>query len=103
MNWKSFLLGAAVGIVGGYAAREILSQKSKISPDKALIIAKEVFKKHGPISGSWILMNAEKYEKNEIQYDVYRGGISRLTGENMVQYEFISDASTGTIIEAYQL
>jgi len=103
MNWKSFLLGVAVGLAGGYAAKEILSQKTSVSPDKALSMAKEAFKKQGPISGSWILMNAEEYEKDNLHYKVYRGGISRLTGEDMKQYEFIADAGTGTILEAYQL
>ncbi len=103
MNWKSFLLGVAVGLVGGYAAKEIITQKTAISPDKALSMAKETFKKSGPISGSWILMNAEDYKKDQLQYKVYRGGISRLTGEEMEQYEFIADAGTGTILEAYQL
>ena len=103
MNWKSFLIGAGVGIAGGIAAREVLSHKATISPEKALSIAKAAFKKHGPISGSWILMKAEHYEKDELQYNVFRGGISRLIDEHIEQYEFITDAHTGTILEAYKL
>lgn len=103
MNWKSFMLGVAVGLAGGYAAREVLSKKTTISPERALSNAKDAFKKEGPISGSWIQMNAEPFEKGMLQYKVYRGGISRLTGEDMEQYEFIADASTGAILDTYRL
>lgn len=103
MNWKSFMLGVAVGLAGGYAAREVLAQKATVSPEKTLSNAKEAFKKKGPISGSWIQMNAEPYEKGLLQYKIYRGGISRLTGEDMEQYEFIADAGTGAILDTYKL
>ncbi|MBY0124142.1 PepSY domain-containing protein [Bacillus sp. S/N-304-OC-R1] len=103
MNWKSFLLGVGVGIAGGYAARELIAHKVTVSPEKALANAKEAFKKEGPISGSWIQMQTEAFQKNQLTYNVYRGGISRFTGEDTEQYEFIADAKTGAILEAYQL
>lgn len=103
MNWKPFVLGVAVGLAGGYAAREVLSKKITVSPERVLSNAKEAFKKDGPISGSWIQMNAEPFEKGLLQYEVYRGGISRLIGEEMEQYEFIADANTGAILDTYRL
>jgi len=103
MNWKSFLTGVSVGIISGFLASEWVSQKGKVSPEKALTHAKAKFKERGPISGSWIQMTTEPYEKNNITYDVYKGGVSRTVDDTLEQYEFISDAKTGSILEVYPL
>jgi len=103
MNWKSFFLGAAVGIVGGYVTKEILNQKTYVSPEKVLEHVKKQFKQNGPISGSWIHMVAEPYEKQQITYRVYKGGISKNNDGVNEQYEFIADASTGTILDIRRL
>jgi predicted small secreted protein len=103
MEWKPFIIGAAVGLVGGYTAKEMISKKVNISPEKVLDHVKNQFKQHGPIQGSWIHMEAEPFEKALINYKVYKGGISRYeNGENQ-QYEFLADAGTGTIIDVYPL
>lgn len=101
MNWKSFVVGAAVGILGGFAAHEIFSKKSKVSPEKVLENVKKQFNQSqsGPISGSWIHMTAEPYEKHNIRYQVYNGGISRTIDGVNEQYEFTADAATGTVID----
>ncbi|WP_394137602.1 PepSY domain-containing protein [Cytobacillus oceanisediminis] len=103
MNWKSFILGVGVGLASGYAARELLSQNASVSPEKALANAKEAFKQEGPISGSWIQMKTEPYEKGHLKYQVYKGGISRFSGEKAEQYEFIADAGTGAILDVFPL
>jgi predicted small secreted protein len=99
MNWKSFFLGAAAGLIGGYAAKEIITKRTNVSPEKVLENVKRQFKKHGPISGSWVHMEAESFEKHPILYRVYKGGISRNTNGENEQFEFIADASTGTLLE----
>ena len=103
MNWKSFFLGLGVGIMSGYATRELLSQKTYVSPEKALANAKAAFKQSGPISGSWIQMKPEAYEKQNLSYKVYKGGISRAFDDQIEQYEFIADAHTGSILETTKL
>ncbi|MDQ0272223.1 PepSY domain-containing protein [Cytobacillus purgationiresistens] len=103
MNWKSFVLGIGLGLAGGYITRELLSEKIEVSPEKALHNAKAAFKEVGSISGSWIHMKKEPYEKGQLHYEVYKGGISRHTGEEVKQYEFIADAKTGVILDAYPL
>ncbi|MBP2241454.1 putative small secreted protein [Cytobacillus eiseniae] len=103
MNWKSFILGVGVGLAGGYAARELLAQKVTVSPEKALANAKAIFKKNGTISGSWIQMTKEPYKKGQLSYEIYRGGISQKSDEQTEQFEFIADAGTGLILEAYKL
>lgn len=103
LNWKSFILGAALGAIGGYAAKEFLSQKTNISPEKILERVKSQFKQNGPISGSWIHMAEEPYEKQQIKYQVYKGGISKNSNGQTEQFEFIADAKTGTIIDIIPL
>jgi predicted small secreted protein len=102
MNWKSFFLGAAVGVIGGYAVKELIDRKD-VSPEKVLETVKSQFKQHGPISGSWIHMEAETYEKHPIKYRVYKGGISRNRDGENEQFEFIADAASGTLIDVNQL
>jgi predicted small secreted protein len=99
MNWKSFALGVSVGIVAGVAAKELISQNTKVSPEKVLENVKDQFKQNGPISGSWIHMKAEPFEKHQVHYQVYKGGISKNTNGTTEQYEFIADASTGTLLD----
>ena len=99
MNWKSFFLGAAVGMVGGYVTKEILTQKTNVSPERVLGTVKKHFQQKGPVQGSWIHMEAEPYVKNQITYRVYKGGISQNIDGALKQYEFTADAQTGTIIE----
>lgn len=103
MNWKSFFLGAAVGLVGGYVTKEIISQNTHVSPEKVLESVKKQYKQYGPISGSWIHMVAEPYEKHHITYQVYKGGISKNSGEGNQQFEFIADAQTGTLLDVVQI
>lgn len=103
LNWKSFFLGLTVGMVSGYVTKEIIDAKMIVTPEKALANAKELFKQSGPINGSWIHMKTETFEKGPFTYTIYRGGISRLFENELEQYEFIADATTGTIIETIQL
>nr|WP_263325389.1 PepSY domain-containing protein [Neobacillus sp. Marseille-Q6967] len=99
MNWRSFILGAAVGAVSGYAVKEIISQKTYVSPEKVLENVKKQFSQNGPINGSWIHMEVEPFEKHQLKYQVYKGGISKNQNGVHEQYEFIADASTGTLLE----
>ncbi|MCM3569641.1 PepSY domain-containing protein [Neobacillus mesonae] len=103
MNWRSFIIGAAIGILSGYTARELLNKKARVSPEKVLENVKKQFNQNGPITGSWIHMTAEPYEKQQIQYQVYKGGISKNVDGNNEQYEFAADATTGTLIDVRRI
>lgn len=98
MKFKDFLIGIAVGFLGGYVTKTVINDKVKMHPELILNNVKRIVKKGGPISGSWIVMQAEQYEKNDWQYTVYKGGISRNNNDVTEQFEFIADAYTGTII-----
>lgn len=96
---KRMILALGIGTVLGYFLKQQLDQYQNVSPEKALNKAKDAFRKVGPISGSWIYMKPEQIEKNGLLYDAYRGGVTRnVDGEN-IQYEFFTDAETGTVID----
>ncbi|MFB5282383.1 hypothetical protein [Peribacillus sp. Hz7] len=99
MNWKSFLLGAAAGFAAGIITKELLGPSGHASPEKVLADVKEKLKKSGQIYGSWIVMKPETYVKNEVEYEVYNGGITRSIDDKREQFEFIADAKTGTLLE----
>jgi predicted small secreted protein len=99
MNWKSFLLGAVVGYSAAIVTKELLNPAENPSPEKVLANVKERVKKNGNIYGSWIVTKPEAYEKNELTYNVYRGGVTRNLDGKREQFEFIADAKTGTILE----
>jgi predicted small secreted protein len=104
MRWKSFLFGIALGAVSGYATNRYLTSQSFISAEKVLDYAKKRFKEQGPISGSWIHMKVEPFQKNNLTYQIYKGGVSRtLVDGSNEQYEFIADAKTGTLLDIYSI
>jgi len=101
MKKRYLFLAACAGAIVGYITKVQLQPYQKVSPEKALKQAKEAFKQKGPISGSWIYMKPEKIEKNGLEYEAYRGGVTRnIDGENK-QYEFYADVQTGVIISAF--
>jgi predicted small secreted protein len=103
MNWKAFCLGAAAGIIGGFAIKKAMTNKGSVSPEKVLEHVKTQFNEEGPINGSWIHMETESYEKEKVRYQVYKGGISTYENGANEQYEFIADALTGAILEVHPL
>jgi predicted small secreted protein len=99
MNWKNLLMGVAVGFAAGVLTSKAIDRNVSMSPEKILQDAKNALQKNGKIIGSWIVMKTEPYEKNELTYTVYKGGLTRKTGDQNEQFEFIADAMTGTILE----
>ncbi|KMJ57085.1 peptidase M4 [Bacillus sp. LL01] len=102
MRWKVLLIGAGIGAAAAYFFTEASKQQA-IKPEKALKIAKEAFKKRGPVDGSWIQMVPETIIRNDMSYSIYRGGISRRLDDVLEQYEFIVDKNTGVILDVNQL
>ncbi|SFM08114.1 PepSY domain-containing protein [Salibacterium qingdaonense] len=98
MKVRDILIGAGVGLAAGYALKECTAS-SHISPEKALKTVKENIQDHIPVNGSWIHMTAENYMKDNLDYKVYRGGISSTQEGETKQMDFIVDAKTGTILE----
>lgn len=103
MNWKTFITGAAAGFAAGYVVKELSNKNSMVSPEKVLTTIKTTLGDEGTnIRGSWIMMKPEKYTRNSLDYDVYKGGLTKVDGRESSQFEFIADANTGTILDIYQ-
>ncbi len=103
MNWKTLIAGAAVGFATGYVAKEAVSRNYTLSSDRVLKIVKDIFKEQGPISGSWINMQKEPYEKAGTTHLIYRGGITRETEGLNQSFEFLADSKTGNLLDIYKL
>jgi predicted small secreted protein len=97
------MIGIGTGLVGGFIAKQMLDHCSTLSPENVLEKVKDVFKEQGPINGSWIQMKPETFERDQLSYEVFKGGITKLVDNISEQYEFIADATTGTILSIQKL
>ncbi|WP_096202635.1 PepSY domain-containing protein [Bacillus sp. FJAT-45350] len=98
MGMKRFALGIGIGLAVGYLLSNKL-ENDNITPERALKLVKHSLENNKiNINGSWIHMIPEDFEKNNLTYTVYRGGVTTLTDDGSIQYDFMVDTKTGTII-----
>jgi len=89
-------------LLGGFAF--FLAEKNKpMNADKILNDVKEQFKAEGPIEGSWIEMTKVPWKKYAYDTEVYYGGVSRMEKGEVVHYEFVADAYTGSLMDIYSV
>lgn len=81
----------------------LLKEHRKVNPDRVLEQVKSDFRADGPIAGSWIEMTEVPWSKHAYQTEVYYGGLSRMEGKQLKNYEFIADAHTGSLIDVYEI
>ena len=103
MNWKSFFSGVAIGLAIGIFAAKTTEKLGTLNSEDVLAKVKNELKKKGKITGSWIIAQPETYQKNDLTYQVYRGGITCLQDHQSTTYEFLADAKTGTVLELNKL
>ncbi|ALV23008.1 MAG: PepSY domain-containing protein [Carnobacterium sp.] len=96
-----FLFGA--GVTCGYFLSHYLQKNKAIHGDDILTNVKNLFLKEGPIEGSWIELKKVPLQKFALKTDVYYGGVSRMEEDHLVQYEFIADAYSGSILDIYRI
>ena len=101
-NRRNVFLVASIGFVLGFMLRDQLEER-KMTPEKALKLAKETFRKNWPINGSWIYAKPESIEKNGLTYETYRGGITRNIDGKNEQFGFYIDIETGAIIDLFKI
>lgn len=102
MKFRKAIVAFGIGLALGFLARKQYERCQRITPEKALKLAKEYYKNQGPISGSWIYMKPEEIEKNGITYIAYRGGVTLPKADGNKRYEFYADVETGAIIGSVQ-
>lgn len=91
----SFLLGALTFF--------LIDRNAPMNPDRILARVEDDFRADGPISGSWIEMTKVPWSKYAYSTDVYYGGISRMENGTLINYEFIADAYSGSLVDLYEL
>lgn len=96
-------IGVALGLITGAAATYWYKKNRTLSADDILESVKAEFLQEGPIEGSWIHFKKEPLQKFAIKSTVYTGGVSRVEDGELIQYEFVADAHTGTILDIYRL
>ena len=99
----SSLIGFIIVFGLGMVAEHQLAKKRTLKPEQILNQMKRKFKVDGPIEGSWIEMQRVPWKKFNYETSVYFGGITRYEEKKLVQYEFIVDAYTGSLIDMYRL
>ncbi|TMW71768.1 PepSY domain-containing protein [Alteribacter natronophilus] len=100
MSWKRFITGVAVGAAAAWLVKEQCDQSDcSLSPERALKLVKRRMRDFGSIDGSWIHMMAEEFHNDNLTYSVYRGGVSCTIDGQLHAFEFLVDATTGTILK----
>ncbi|WP_413509589.1 hypothetical protein [Carnobacterium maltaromaticum] len=96
-----FIFGA--GLTCGYQIAKLVQKKKVIHGDEILDTVKNLFLEEGPIEGSWIELKRVPLRKFAFKTEVYYGGVSRIEEDQLMQYEFIADAHTGSILDLYRI
>lgn len=91
-------LGIAALAATSYIAGKKIADKN-LSATDILGKIKKQFKKEGPIEGSWIESTPIHFHNFAFETDAYKGGISRYEDNDIVTYEFLTDAQTGTVLK----
>lgn len=95
-----WLVSATLGVSGvaGFLVGKLLGNR-KMSANKILRNIRSDFRTEGPVTGSWIESFSKPYQRFAFKTDTYRGGISRIEDGKVVNYNFLADAHTGTLLQ----
>lgn len=102
-EWTVFSVSLILSFILGLFAFSVYKKKKTMKADDLLKSVKKEFLNEGPIDGSWIELTKVPWKKFAYETDVYYGGISRYEESELVQYEFIVDAYTGSLIDLYRI
>lgn len=98
-----FMIGTGIGLAAGIASTLWVKQHTTKSPNQILEEIKRSFLAEGPIEGSWIEHEATFIDHIVRETKAYSGGIVRFEDDELVVYEFLADAHSGTILSISQL
>lgn len=97
------IIGAGIGLTAGISSTIWVKNHKTKSPDQILENIKRSFLAEGPIEGSWIEHEAIFIDHIVLETKAYSGGIVRYEEDELVVYEFLADAHSGTILSISQL
>lgn len=98
MRLKDLAVGCAAGFAAALIVQRMLHKKT-LSSEEALKKVKKQVRQALHIDGAWIYLTPQDYSKNGINYNVYKGGLTSKDEDSSLHYDFVADASTGTIID----
>ena len=101
-RYMPVLIGSATAFVVGASIARLLNQHRRVNPQSVLARVRRSFEEDGPVEGAWIESHTESLKRFGLNATVYYGGITRYEQDELIQYEFIADAYTGTIIDIYR-
>ncbi|MFC6259643.1 PepSY domain-containing protein [Levilactobacillus fujinensis] len=96
------LTGVLGGLMGIFITR-LFGGFSRLDPDNILDQVKRQFRQETPIEGAWIEKHAVPFQKFAVKTEAYYGGITRYEDDQLVQYQFIADAKTGSVLDIHRL
>lgn len=103
VEWVIVASSLVLSFILGLLTFSLYKKNKTLSADDILKSVKKEFLKEGPIDGSWIELTKVPWKKFAYETDVYYGGISRYEENKLVQYEFIVNAYTGSMIDIYRV
>lgn len=92
-------VGVGVGLIGGVYSTLWVKKKQTLHADDILDRIKAAFLHEGPIEGSWVNFEKLPLRKFAVHSQGYTGGITRKEDGQLVSYEFLADAATGTVLD----
>lgn len=102
-EWTLLSIILSLSFLFGVLSYKQYRNRKTLKADDILKDVKKEFLKEGTLDGSWIELTKVPWKKFAHKTDVYYGGISRYEENKLVQYEFIADAYTGSIIDMYRV
>ncbi|KRM13252.1 PepSY domain-containing protein [Paucilactobacillus suebicus] len=101
---NSWTLPISLGVSGvlGFFIGHALKNR-QLSPSDILTEVKNLFRQEGPIEGSWIESKTVPFQRFAYKVDAYQGGISRYEDDQLVSYEFLADAKTGSVLKMQRI
>jgi predicted small secreted protein len=95
---QSLMAAFGIGMVAGYFMKKRFSSRP-LSPERVLSEVKSTLKKSLDVDGAWIYLQPEEWQNGKMTQSVYQGGITENQDGEAIHYDFVADASTGTIIK----
>ena len=99
MSWKGLVTGLGVGFAAGYFVANKVQEQSHISSEKALKMVKQALSIKVKLLALGYIWFQRTFEKYDVAYEVYRGGLTTMLDEIQERFEFLVDAKTGTVLE----
>jgi len=96
-------LTGVLGTIMGVFITRLFKGATHLDPDEILNRVKRQFRQESPIEGSWIEHQMVPFQKFAVKTRVYYGGITRYEDHQLVQYQFIADAKTGSVLDIHRL